>query len=221
VIIATGAEYRSLPVENLARFNGAGVYYGATPMESQLCKGEDVIVVGGGNSAGQAATFLAQSARRVIILVRSDGLADSMSRYLIRRIEQIPSIELRTRCEIVSVDGTNHLEHVSWRDSVSGRESVEPIRHIFVMTGAVPATQWLGGCLALDDHQFIRTGPDLSQEDLGAASWPLARPPHLLETTLPGVFAIGDVRGGNIKRVASAVGEGAIAVAFVHQALRE
>jgi thioredoxin reductase (NADPH) len=220
VIIATGAEYRGLPIENLARFNGAGVYYGATPIESQLCRGEDVIVVGGGNSAGQAAVFLAESARRVIMLVRSGGLAESMSRYLIRRIEQIPSIEVRTNCEIVAVEGATHLESVRWHDENSGRESKESIRHIFVMTGAVPATQWLEGCVALDENGFIKTGPDLSHDDLTAAHWPLARSPYLLETTLPGVFAVGDVRSGNIKRVASAVGEGSIAVAFVHQVLR-
>jgi thioredoxin reductase (NADPH) len=221
VIIATGAEYRNLPVADIARFQGAGVYYGATPLESQLCRGEDVIVVGGGNSAGQAAVFLAQTARRVIMLVRSDGLAESMSRYLIRRIEQIPAIELRTRSEIVAVEGTTHLERVRWRDAESGNESTEPVRHIFVMTGAVPATRWLDGCVTLDDHGFIKTGPDLSHDDLTAAEWPLARPPHLLETSLPGVFAVGDVRGGNIKRVASAVGEGCIAVAYVHQVLHE
>ena len=221
VIIATGAEYRNLPVDDIARFQGAGVYYGATPLESQLCRDEDVIVVGGGNSAGQAAVFLAQSARRVLMLVRSGGLAESMSRYLIRRIEQIPAIELLTHCEIVAVEGTTHLERVRWRDADSGSESTEPIRHIFVMTGAVPATHWLDGCVAVDDHGFIKTGPDLSHDDLAAAQWPLTRPPHLLETSLPGVFAIGDVRGGNIKRVASAVGEGCIAVAYVHQVLHE
>jgi len=221
VIIATGAEYRNLPVDDIARFQGAAVYYGATPLESQLCRDEDVIVVGGGNSAGQAAVFLAQSARRVLMLVRSGGLAESMSRYLIRRIEQIPAIELLTHCEIVAVEGTTHLERVRWRDADSGSESTEPIRHIFVMTGAVPATHWLDGCVAVDDHGFIKTGPDLSHDDLAAAQWPLTRPPHLLETSLPGVFAIGDVRGGNIKRVASAVGEGCIAVAYVHQVLHE
>jgi thioredoxin reductase (NADPH) len=221
VIIATGAEYRNLPVDDIARFQGAGVYYGATPLESQLCRGEDVIVVGGGNSAGQAAVFLAQSARRVLMLVRSGGLAESMSRYLIRRIEQIPAIELRAHSEIVAVEGTTHLERVRWRDADSGTESTEPIRHIFVMTGAVPATRWLDGCVAVDDHGFIKTGPDLTHDDLAAAEWPLTRPPHLLETSLPGVFAVGDVRGGNIKRVASAVGEGCIAVAYVHQVLHE
>jgi len=221
VIIATGAEYRNLPVDDIARFQGAGVYYGATPLESQLCRDEDVIVVGGGNSAGQAAVFLSQSARRVVMLVRSGGLAESMSRYLIRRIEQIPAIELRTHCEIVAVEGTTHLERVRWRDADSGTESTEPIRHIFVMTGAVPATRWLDGCVAVDDHGFIKTGSDLSHDDLASAEWPLTRPPHLLETSLPGVFAVGDVRGGNIKRVASAVGEGCIAVAYIHQVLHE
>jgi thioredoxin reductase (NADPH) len=221
VIIATGAEYRGLPVDNLSRFHGAGVYYGATPLESQLCRGEAVIVVGGGNSAGQAAVFLAQSALRVVLLVRAAGLAETMSRYLVRRIEQNPSIELRTNCEIVAVEGDAHLERVRWRDASSGRESTEAIRHVFVMTGAVPATKWLDGCVALDDHGFIKTGPDLSPDDLTTARWPLGRPPHLLETTLPGVFAVGDVRGGNLKRVAAAVGEGSIAVAFVHQVLHE
>jgi thioredoxin reductase (NADPH) len=221
VIIATGADYRHLPVRDIARFHGAGVYYGATPLESQLCRGEDVIVIGGGNSAGQAAAFLSQSARRVIMLVRSSGLAETMSRYLARRIEENASIELRTRSEIVAVEGETHLERVRWRDGNSGQESTENVRHVFVMTGAVPATSWLDGCVAFDDHRFIKTGPDLSHEDLTAAHWPLARPPHLLETSLPGVFAVGDVRGGNIKRVASAVGEGSIAVAFVHQVLHE
>jgi thioredoxin reductase (NADPH) len=221
VIIATGAEYRGLPVENLSRFHGAGVYYGATPLESQLCLGEEVIVVGGGNSAGQAAVFLAQSALRVILIVRAAGLAETMSRYLVRRIEQNPSIELRANCEIVAVEGNAHLERVRWRDGNTGRESTDAVRHVFVMTGAVPATKWLDGCVALDDHGFIKTGPDLSHDDLTAARWPLVRLPHLLETSLPGVFAVGDVRGGNLKRVAAAVGEGSIAVAFVHQVLHE
>jgi len=221
MIIATGAEYRGLPIQNVGRFIGAGVYYGATPMESRLCKGEDVIVVGGGNAAGQAATFLAQSARRVVLIVRSGGLAEGMSRYLIRRIEEMPAIELRTNCQIVALEGSTHLERVRWRDENSGGESTEPIRHLFVMTGAVPATKWLKECLVLDEHGFIKTGPDLSHDELEAARWLLARPPHLLEASRPGVFAVGDVRGGNIKRVSSAVGEGSIAVAFVHQVLRE
>ena len=219
VIIATGAEYRTLPVRDLTRFHGAGVYYAATPIESQLCRGEDVIVVGGGNSAGQAAVFLSQIAKRVIMLVRSEGLAESMSRYLVRRIEQSPSIDLRTGSEIVAVEGGSHLERVRWR---SGSEEFgESVRHIFIMTGAVPATAWLARCVVLDANGFIKTGPDLSRDDLGAAQWPLARAPLLFETSLPRVFAVGDVRSGNVKRVASAVGEGSIAVRLVHEVLHE
>ena len=221
IIIATGAEYRKLSIDNLYRFEGTGVYYGATAMEAQLCGGEDVIVVGGGNAAGQAAVFLAQTAKRVYMLVRSNSLADSMSRYLIRRIEDNPRIDLRSNAEVITLKGGNHLECVSWRDNVSGEVETRDIRHLFVMAGAMPNTRWLKGCVALDPHGFIKTGPDLSHEDLVAAHWPLARAPHLLETSLPGVFAIGDVRGGSLKRVASAVGEGSIAVAFVHRVLHE
>ena len=221
VIIATGAAYRRPSLDNLARFEGTGIYYGATFMEAQLCRGEEVAVVGGGNSAGQAAIFLAQSTKRVHMLVRSSGLAESMSRYLIRRIEQNPAIVLRTNTEIVALEGNDHLETVRWRNHQTGGIETHDIRHVFLMTGAVPSTQWLDGCVALDANGFIKTGPDLSQEDLAAAHWPLARAPYLLETSLPGVFAVGDVRGGNIKRVASAVGEGSIAISFVHRVLHE
>jgi thioredoxin reductase (NADPH) len=220
IIIATGAEYRRLAIENLERFEGAGLYYGATFIEAQLCSGDEVVIVGGGNSAGQAAVFLAQTASRVHVLVRSGGLADSMSRYLIRRLEQ-SGIDLRTRTEIVGLDGNQHLERIRWRDSRTGEVETHNIRHLFVMTGAVPSTAWLSGCVALDAKGFIKTGPDLSSDDLAEAHWPLSRPPHLLETSLPGVFAVGDVRAGSLKRVASAVGEGSIAVAFVHQVLHE
>ncbi|HAF22014.1 MAG TPA: pyridine nucleotide-disulfide oxidoreductase [Blastocatellia bacterium] len=221
VVIATGAQYRRLPLENLSEFEGAGVYYGATHLEAQLCGGEEVIVVGGGNSAGQAAVFLAQTARRVYMLVRSSGLAESMSRYLIRRIEESPTIVLLAHTEITALEGSDHLERVQWRDSQTGSVETHNIGYVFAMTGAVPNAHWLDGCVALDAKGFIKTGPDLSPDDLAAAHWPLARAPYLLETSLPGVFAVGDVRGGNIKRVASAVGEGSIAVAFVHQVLSE
>ena len=221
VIIATGAEYRRLPIDNLPRFEGAGVYYAATTMEAQLCAEEEVVVVGAGNSAGQAAVFLAQTAGRVHMVIRSGGLADTMSRYLIRRIEDHPAIVRHVHSEIVSLEGNGHLERVSWRDNASGRIETRGIRHVFTMTGAVPGTRWLAGCMALDAKGFIKTGPDLSADDLAAARWPLARPPHLLETSLPGVFAIGDVRAGSLKRVASAVGEGSIAIAAVHQVLHE
>jgi thioredoxin reductase (NADPH) len=220
VVIATGAEYRKLPLENLSRFEGVGVYYGATFVEAQLCEGEDVIVVGGGNSAGQAAVFLAQTARKVFMLIRSKGLAETMSRYLIRRIEESPAIELRTCSEISALGGERHLERVSWRKDQDQTETHD-IRHVFIMTGAAPSTGWLSGCVLLDNQGFVKTGPDLSREDLAAAQWPLTRPPHLLETSRPGVFAVGDVRSGNVKRVASAVGEGSIAISFVHRALQE
>jgi thioredoxin reductase (NADPH) len=221
VIIATGAEYRKLALDNLSRFEGAGVYYGATPMEAQLCAGEEVVVVGGGNSAGQAAVFLASTARRVHMLVRGRGLADTMSRYLIRRIEENPAIVLRTRTQIVTLEGNRALERVTWRDDAAGAIESHAIGHVFVMTGADPNTRWLDGCLALDERGFVKTGPDLSTDDLAKANWPLTRPPYLLETSRPGIFAVGDVRGGNIKRVASAVGEGSIAIAFVHHVLRQ
>jgi thioredoxin reductase (NADPH) len=221
VVIATGAQYRKLPLENLSRFEGAGVYYGATFVEAQLCGGEEVIVVGGGNSAGQAAVFLAQTAKRVYMLVRSAGLAASMSRYLIRRIENSPTITLRPQTEIVALEGDNHLNSAYWRNGKTGQTEKHEISHIFVMTGADPNTRWLNGCMALDSNGFIKTGPDLLPEDLGAAGWPLTRPPYLLETSLPGVFAVGDVRGGSIKRVASAVGEGSIAISFIHKVLQE
>jgi thioredoxin reductase (NADPH) len=222
IVIATGAQYRKLPLESLSRFEGAGVYHGATFMEAQLCGGEEVIVVGGGNSAGQAAVFLAQTTKHVHMLVRSTGLAATMSRYLIRRIESSPTITLRPQTEIVAVEGgDNHLDSVYWRNSQTGQTEKHEISHVFVMTGADPNTHWLDGCIALDDKGFIRTGSDLSSENLNAAGWPLTRQPYLLETSLPGIFAVGDVRGGSIKRVASAVGEGSIAISFVHQVLQE
>ena len=221
IVIATGAEYRKPSLENLSRFEGAGVYYGATFVEAQVCSGEEVIVVGGGNSAGQAAVFLAETTKRVHLLVRAAGLADTMSRYLIRRIEETPTIVLRPRTEIVTLEGGDHLESVRWRNRETGQTDEDKIRHVFVMTGAAPNTRWLDACVALDAKGFIKTGPALSPEDLSAARWPLARRPYLLETSLPGVFAVGDVRGGSTKRVAAAVGEGSIAISFVHQVLQE
>jgi thioredoxin reductase (NADPH) len=221
MIIASGARYRRPAIANASQFEGAGVYYAASRMESQLCAGDEVAVVGGGNSAGQAAVFLADTTKRVHLLVRKDGVADTMSRYLLRRIQEHPAITLRTRTELVALDGDHHLERIGWRDSGTGVVETHDIRHVFMMTGAVPNTAWLDGCVALDGRGFIRTGPDLSPEDLTGGGWPLARSPYLLETNRPGVFAVGDVRAGNIKRVASAVGEGSIAVAFVHQVLHQ
>ena len=221
IIIASGAAYRRPELENLSSFEGAGVYYGATPMEAQLCIGDEVVVVGGGNSAGQAAVFLAQTTARVHVLIRGDGLAETMSRYLIRRIEESPNIVVRTRTQITALEGNGHLERVRWHHDPTGDVETHDIRHVFMMTGAMPNTRWLAGCVVLDDKGFIKTGPDLSREELTIAGWPLSRPPFLLETSRPGIFAVGDVRAGNIKRVASAVGEGSIAVAFVHRVLQQ
>jgi len=221
ILIATGVQYRKLPLENLSQFDGAGVYYGATFVEAQLCEGDEVIVVGGGNSAGQAAVFLAQTTNRVHMLVRSGSLAASMSRYLIRRIEESPNVIVRPHTEIVALEGDNHLDSVRWRNGQTGQTEKHNIRHLFVMTGADPNTGWLNGCIVLDSKGFINTGPDLSSENLSAAGWSLKRQPYLLETSVPGIFAAGDVRSGSIKRVASAVGEGSTAISFVHNVLHE
>jgi thioredoxin reductase (NADPH) len=221
VIIATGAQYRKLPVENLSRFEGTGVYYGATSIEAQLCGREEVVVIGGGNSAGQAAVFLSGTAGHVHILIRSEALASTMSRYLIRRIEENPAITLHTNTEMAALEGDGQLERVQWRNKQTGKIEERSIRHVFVMTGANPNTQWLNGCAAQDKQGFLKTGSALTPEDLASARWPHSRAPYLFETSLPGVFAVGDVRSGNTKRIASAVGEGSIAISFVHQVLHE
>jgi len=220
VVIATGAQYNRPNIPNREKFEGQGIYYGATYMEAQLCGIEDVIVVGGGNSAGQAAVYLAQTGHKVKMLVRSNRLSDTMSRYLIQRIEENPDIEMHFKTEITALDGDSHLEHVTWQEKSTGETSVHDIRHVFIMAGASPRTDWLRGCLALDEKGFILTGRDLDGL-AGTPAWAAARPPYMLETSLPGVFAVGDVRSGNIKRVASAVGEGAIAVYLIHQALAQ
>jgi thioredoxin reductase (NADPH) len=221
VIVASGAEYRKLPLPNLAKFEGAGVYYGATYVESKLCAGEEVVVVGGGNSAGQAAVFLSAHAKHVYLLVRGPALADTMSRYLISRIESSPNITLLTRTELDALEGDQGLERVSWRNNQTGKSEKREIRHVFSMTGACPITAWLNGCVSLDDRNFIRTGVELSPENLAEAKWPLRRPPYLFETSRPGIFAVGDVRANSVKRVASAVGEGSVAVQLVHKVLAE
>jgi thioredoxin reductase (NADPH) len=221
VIIATGAKYREPAIENLEKFIGAGIYYAATALEAKLCVDEEIVIVGGGNSAGQAAAFLAGGCRRVNMLVRSAGLADSMSRYLIRRIEENPRITLHTHTHLTMLEGNERLERVAWHNSSTGRTDTRDIGSVFLMTGALPNTAWLNGCLALDGKDFVRTGMELHAEDLSKAGWLLPRAPYLLETTLPGVFAVGDVRSDSVKRVAAAVGEGSICVQFVHRALRE
>ena len=220
VVIATGVQYRKPDLPNLPRFEGLGVYYGATEVEARFCRGEDVIVVGGGNSAGQAAVFLSGKGRSVTMMVRRSGLAESMSRYLIHRIQQTPNIKLLTQTRIVALEGDGRLERVTWRDG-SGITTTKDIRHVFLMTGANPNTAWLQDCIALDDKGFVRTGPDLDAAALEAARWPFARPPLLFETSRPGVFAIGDVRANSVKRVAAAVGEGSVCVQLVHKVLAE
>jgi thioredoxin reductase (NADPH) len=219
IVIATGAQYARLPIEEANAFTGRGVYYNATHMEAQLCHSEEVAVVGGGNSAGQAAVFLAQTSSKVHLLARSEKLSESMSQYLIARIEAHPRIEIHYRTQIVSMAGTAHLENIAWRDEALGLESTMPIRHVFVMAGAAPRTEWLEDSFVLDKKGFVVTGPDLA--GYNELAWPLSRPPLLLETSVPGIFAVGDARAGSVKRVASAVGEGAMAVHLVHRFLTE
>jgi thioredoxin reductase (NADPH) len=221
VVVATGAAYRKLTVPELGRFEGNGVYYGATHLEAQLCDGEEVAVVGGGNSAGQAAVFLSGIAQHVHLLVRGAGLADSMSRYLIQRIDESPAITLRPHTQIEALEGDGRLQRVWWKSAHAADREVHDVRHLFSMTGADANTRWLGGCLALDAQRFVKTGADLTPEELEAAQWPLRRRPYHFETSLPRVFAVGDVRSGSMKRVASAVGEGSAAVQLVHKVLAE
>jgi thioredoxin reductase (NADPH) len=232
VVIASGAEYRRPELPNRDKFEGTCIHYGATFVEAQICVGEEVIVVGGGNSAGQAAVYLSDIARKVHMLVRGPGLADTMSKYLIERINDNPRIDLHTRTVIEEMQGTDvagdaggapsaDLQTVRWRNLETGVVSEHPVRHIFFMAGATSNTRWLNGCVTLDSAGFVKTGTDLRPAELQDARWALPRPPRLLETSLPGVFAVGDVRSGSVKRVASAVGEGSICVQLIHQTLQE
>jgi thioredoxin reductase (NADPH) len=221
IIIASGVQYRKLALSNIEHFHGVGIYYAATYIEAQLCKDEEVVVVGGGNSAGQAAVFLASNCKHVNLLVRAKGLSETMSRYLVRRIEDTPNITLRTCTEITDLEGDSSLERLTWHCTLDNRTETSPIRHVFLMTGAVPNTSWLEGCLALNEKGFVRTGIDLRPEDTAAGSWPLTRQPYMFETSVPRIFAVGDVRCGSVKRVAAAVGEGSACVQLVHQVLAE
>lgn len=221
IVIATGVRYRKLELPAAVRFEGTGIFYSATHLEGQLCRGEEIAIVGGGNSAGQAAVFLAGLAERVHVLVRGPGLAESMSRYLVQRIEDTPNVVLRTRTQVEELEGGEGLERVQWRHLDSGERESHAMKHLFVMTGADPHTAWLEGCVALDAKKFVKTGAELLAEDLDAVRWPLPRRPHLMETSVPGVFCVGDARANSVKRVASAVGEGSICVQLVHRALEE
>jgi thioredoxin reductase (NADPH) len=221
VVISTGARYRRLPLDNAERYEGRGIYFGATMMEARMCSREEVVIVGGGNSAGQAAVFLSQHAGHVHIAIRSESLEHSMSKYLIHRIEASPKITLHPHSEITALRGDEVLEGVELTDNRSGESHAMDIRHAFIFIGADPNTAWLPHELAVDTRGFIRTGRDLEPDELDAQLWRNRRQPYLLETSVPGVFAAGDVRSGSTKRVASAVGEGSISVSFIHQVLSE
>lgn len=211
VVVATGARYRKLDLANYSRFEGQGIHYAATAMEAQLCANEEVIVVGGGNSAGQAAVFLSRSARHVHMLVRAPGLAATMSDYLVQRIASARSITLHADTEIAALEGEAVLERVTWRNRRTGDSETRAIANVFVMIGADPNTDWLDGCLALDGKGFIRTG---TGADGAALSSPYA-------TAVPGIYAVGDVRAGSVKRVASGVGEGSVVVQALHGFLED
>jgi thioredoxin reductase (NADPH) len=221
IVIATGADYRQLAIDNASRFLGVGVYYAATTTEARRCGSAEVIVVGGGNSAGQAAVYLAGSCKHVHLLVRAKGLAESMSQYLIRRIQETPNITLRVQTEIVALEGQDQLERVTWRTGPDKLSETHDIGHVFLMTGALPCTQWLNPCIALNDKGFVRTGADLRAADLPKDKWTSRNQPEFFETNIPGVFAVGDVRCGSIKRVAAAVGEGSGCIQQVHRVLHE
>jgi thioredoxin reductase (NADPH) len=221
IVIATGADYRQLAIENASRFLGVGIYYAATSTEARRCGSQEVIVVGGGNSAGQAAVFLAGSCKHVNLLVRGKTLADSMSQYLIRRIQEVPNITLRVQTEITALEGDEQLKQVIWKTGSDGLAETHDIGHVFLMTGALPCTPWLNSCIALNDKGFVRTGPDLRDEDLPKDKWTGSRRPTFFETNVPGVFAVGDVRCGSVKRVAAAVGEGSGCIQQVHRVLHE
>ena len=208
VVVATGAAYRKLTVPDLGRFEGVGVYYGATRVEAQLCGEQEVAVVGGGNSAGQAAVFLAATAQHVHMLVRGPGLAATMSDYLVQRIERSEKITLYPHSEVTALAGDTSLRSVTWADRRSGEETSRPARSIFVMIGAEPNTQWAAGCLDLDAQGFVCSGARAGAD----ADSPYA-------TSRPGVYAVGDVRSGSVKRVASGVGEGSVVVQAIHRFL--
>lgn len=221
VVIATGAQYRKIPLPSLSKYEGIGVYYAASTIEAQMCEFSDLVVVGGGNSAGQAAVFLSRSAKHVHIVIRAGHLTDTMSRYLVSRIEETENILLHTHTEVTELHGDAHLEGITWKNNLTGIAEVRPFRHLYLMTGASPNSEWLRGGVALDEKGFVLTGADLTTDRLLEEQWPLRRKPYLLETSVPGVFAVGDVRSGSVKRVASGVGEGSLAINFAHKFLDE
>jgi thioredoxin reductase (NADPH) len=219
VLLTTGVQWRKLDVPGVDRLQGAGVYYGAAATEAAACTGEEVYIVGGANSAGQAAMNFSRYARRVIMLVRGDSLASSMSRYLIEQIEKTPNVHVEFNSSVAAVHGETRLEAISVECSTSGEINRVPACSLFIFIGAQPQTEWLGRIVERDQKGFILSGADLIRNGKPPSGWPLTRVPGLLETSVPGVFAAGDVRGGSVKRVASGVGEGSIAIQFIHQYL--
>ena len=217
MLIATGVQWRRLEVPGVDRLQGAGVYYGGGSQEAISYKGETVYVVGGANSAGQAVLNFAQYAEKVVMLVRGDSLSATMSRYLIDQIERTPKVQLWTHAEVIEVHGETHLEEISVQCSDTNSVERVPASAMFIYIGALPRTDWLSGTLERDDLGFILAGPYLLKDGKRLGGWSLDRDPFLLESSVPGVFVVGDVRHGSIKRVASAVGEGAIAVQFIHR----
>jgi thioredoxin reductase (NADPH) len=221
VILATGVSYRMLEAPGLTDFTGRGVYYGAATTEGPSCRSQDVYIVGGANSAGQAAMYFCRYATRVTLLVRGKSLDHSMSRYLIDQIEKTDNIEVRTCTEVIEGGGEDHLESLTLRNNVTGEAETVPASWLFVFIGAAPRTDWLDGCLDRDPRGFVLTGPDLVVQGRRPAGWTLERDPYHLEASVPGVFVAGDVRSDSVKRVASAVGEGAMAVTLVHRYLEK
>lgn len=216
VIAASGAKYRSLEVDNVDFYKGRGVYYGATTTEANTCKKEEVAIVGGGNSAGQAAMFLATFAAKVHLIIRGDSLEKSMSSYLIKRVENESKIQVHINSEVTALEGEEHLEEVTLTNNKTREKSSLQLRNLFLFIGAVPANDWLKDLICMDKKGFILTGNELSEYDLQCFHWDLDRPPYPLETSQPGLFAVGDLRSGSTKRVASSVGEGAMAISFIH-----
>ncbi len=228
VVAASGATYRKLGLDREADFEGCGLHYAATAVEAALCENEEVVVVGGGNSAGQAAVFLSRRAKHVHVLIRGDSLADSMSDYLLRRIEASRDITLHIRTQITALHGDGHLASLTWEVDESGNKTTEDreIAHVFTMIGATPNSDFAEGVAERDDKGFLRTGRDAHKreedgggKDKSVCVWPLKRDPHIGETSRPGLFAVGDVRADSVKRVASAVGEGSVVIQGLHRYL--
>jgi thioredoxin reductase (NADPH) len=219
LLIATGVQWRKLDAPGIERLTGAGIYYGAAMTEAMACRDEDVYIVGGANSAGQSAMYFSRYARQVVMLVRAASLKASMSQYLIDQIKQTPNIRVKYNSSVTEAHGNDHLEAISVHCAASGETNTYPTNSLFILIGAMPRTDWLDGIIERDEHGFILSGKDLIRDGKPPRGWNLDREPGLLETSVPGIFAVGDVRKGSVKRVASGVGEGSVAISYVHQYL--